>query len=90
MLSVDRPVKGEARLRRKNQLTLPEPIAAALRAQPDDLLIFETDASDPGTACVRVVPRTFAGSMTGVFGTTEDVLGYLSDEHAAWEPETGH
>ncbi len=34
---------AEARLRMKNQLTLPEPIADALDAAPDDTIVFETD-----------------------------------------------
>lgn len=88
-MTVLSPITGEARLRRKNQLTLPEPIAEALNVHPDDILAFEADADDPGSACVRVVPRSFAGSMTGVYGTTEDVLTFLREEHAAWDTETG-
>ena len=59
---------AEARLRMKNQLTLPEPIANALDAEPDDILVFETDPGQPGTAVVRRVPRTFAGALPGVYG----------------------
>jgi bifunctional DNA-binding transcriptional regulator/antitoxin component of YhaV-PrlF toxin-antitoxin module len=79
------PVAAEARLRRKNQITLPEQIASALDARPDDILVFETNPEDPHMACVRVLPRSFAGSMTGLYGTTEQMLGYLREEHAAWE-----
>lgn len=75
---------AEARLRMKNQLTLPEPIANALDAEPDDTLVFETDPDQPGTAVVRRVPRTFAGALPGVYGTTEEVKAYLRKEHEAW------
>lgn len=85
MLASDPPIAAEARLRPKNQLTLPEQIADALEARPNDVLVFETDPADPHAAVVRVLPRSFAGAMTGVFGTTEDVLTYLREEHAAWE-----
>jgi hypothetical protein len=33
---------------------------------------------------VHVVPRDFAGSLTGVYGTTDDVLAFVREEHAAW------
>lgn len=81
---LDRPIEAEARLRRKNQLTMPEPIARALDAAPDDVLVFETDPAEPGVARVRVLPREFAGSLTGVFGTAEETLEYVRGERAAW------
>lgn len=84
MAALHPPVRAEARLRTKNQLTLPGPIATMLEARPDDLLLFETDPEQPGTARVRVVPRSFAGALTGAFGTTEDVKAFLREEHAAW------
>lgn len=78
------PVRAEARLRAKNQLTLPEPIATVLEARPNDLLLFEIDPEQPRMARVRLVPRGFAGALTGVFGTTDDVKAFLREEHAAW------
>jgi hypothetical protein len=84
MLTLDPPVRAEARLRPKNQLTLPEPIAAVLEARPDDLLLFEEDPAEPGTARVRLLPRTFAGALTGVYGTTDEVKAFLREEHTAW------
>jgi hypothetical protein len=78
------PIKAEARLRHKNQITLPEQIASLLQAKPNDVLVFEADASDPHAACVRLLPRTYAGTMTGVYGTTDDVLKFLREEHESW------
>ena len=75
---------AEARLRMKNQLTLPEPIADALDAAPDDTIVFETDPEQPEMAVIRRVPRTFAGAMPGMYGTTEDVKAYLRAEHESW------
>ena len=81
---LDRPIEAEARLRQKNQLTIPEPIVRALDAAPDDILVFEVDPAEPSVAHVRVMPRDFAGSLTGVFGTSEEVLEFVRGERAAW------
>lgn len=81
---LDRPIEAEARLRQKNQLTMPEPIVRALDAAPDDILVFETDPAEPGVARVRRLPRDFAGSLTGVFGTSEETLEYVRGERTAW------
>jgi hypothetical protein len=83
-LTHDRRIEAEARLRPKNQLTLPEPIATALDAHPDDLLVFETDPDQPGTARIRLISRGFAGALTGVYGTTEELKAFLREEHEAW------
>ena len=81
---LDRPIEAEARLRAKNQLTLPEAIVDALDAQPDDVLVFEADPRQPGVAHVHLVRHEFAGSLTGTYGTTEDVIAFVREEHAAW------
>lgn len=79
-----RIVEAEARLRAKNQLTLPGPIAEALDARPDDVLVFEADPALPGHAHVHVVPRDFAGSLTGTYGTSDEVLAFIREERSAW------
>ena len=84
MTLTSRPVAAEARLRHKNQLTLPEAIARALEVGPDDVLLFEVDPAIPGLLHARVRPRTFAGSLTGVFGSTEETLEFVRAERDAW------
>lgn len=81
---LDRPVEGESRLRQKNQVTVPDAIVRALDVAPDDTLLWEADPAQPGVAHVHVLPHDFAGSMTGVFGTTEEVLEFVRAERAAW------
>lgn len=83
-MAIDRPVEAAARLRAKNQLTLPEAIVRALNAEPDDTVVFETDPEQPGVARLHLVPRRFAGSLTGVYGTSEDVVAFVHEERAAW------
>jgi hypothetical protein len=78
-------IEAEARLRPKNQITLPEPVVAALDARPNDTLHFEADASEPGVFHVRLLPRSYAGSLTGLFGSTDAVKKFLHDEHAEWD-----
>ena len=84
MIIAQRPIEADARLRAKNQLTLPEPIADALGAEPNDVLVFEIDPTRPDVALVHLVRAGFAGAMTGVYGTTDDVKAFIREEHAAW------
>jgi hypothetical protein len=57
--------------------------AAATRSQTDKQV--EADAAEPGVIRVRLLPRTYAGALTGVYGTSADVAAFLREEHAAWE-----
>jgi bifunctional DNA-binding transcriptional regulator/antitoxin component of YhaV-PrlF toxin-antitoxin module len=79
-----RPIEADARLRAKNQLTLPEPIVEALGAEPNDVLVFEIDPAHPDVALVHLVRAGFAAAMTGTYGTSEDVKAFIREEHAAW------
>jgi hypothetical protein len=84
MTTLAGPIEAEARLRAKNQITVPEAIVRALDAAPDDVFVFEADPSEPGVAHLRRLPRSFAGSLTGVFGTSEEVLDYIRAERSSW------
>lgn len=79
--------RAEARLRRKNQLTLPEPIADHLGARPRDVLIFEADSEDPDVVRVRLIPHSFAGALTGVFGSTDETAAFVRAEREAWREQ---
>jgi len=84
MMIAQRSIEANARLRAKNQLTLPAPIANALGARPNDVLVFEINPTRPDVALVHLVRAGFAGAMTGVYGTTEDLKAFIREEHAAW------
>ena len=77
-------IQASARLRKKNQLTLPAPVANAIGARPNDLLVFDENPAEPDTVIVRRMPGSFAGTMPGVYGTTRDVFGFIRAEHATW------
>ncbi len=82
--SLPGPVAVEARLRARFQLTLPEPVALALAARPDDRLIFEADPAEPGVVRVRKARTSWAGAAAGAFGSEEEVLAFLREERASW------
>ncbi len=75
----------EVGLRAKNQMTLPEPIAERLGARPGDRLILELDEQHPDRLQVRLVRRSYAGILNGVYGTPEEVTTYIEGERASWE-----
>lgn len=74
----------EARVRARYQVTLPEPVADALAAHPDDRLLFEADPAEPGVVRIRKARVSWAGAATGVFGTEAEVLEFLREERASW------
>lgn len=76
---------AEARLRLKNQLTVPEPIIDELGVGPNDTLVFEADPERPGTATIRRLPDTFAGALTGIYGSADEIKAFVRQERAAWE-----
>ena len=84
MMSTSRRI-AEARLRLKNQVTVPEPIIDELGVEPNDTLVFEADPDRPGTATIRRLPDTFAGALTGIYGSADEVKAFLREEHAGWE-----
>jgi hypothetical protein len=45
--------------------------------------VFETDPNEPGTARVHLISRSFAGALTGVYGTTGELEAFLREEHDA-------
>lgn len=74
----------EARVRARYQVTLPEPVAAALAAGPDDRLVFEADPTEPGIVRVRKARASWAGAAAGAFGTEAEVLAFFREERASW------
>ncbi len=74
----------EARVRARYQVTLPEPVADALAAHPDDRLLFEADPAEPGVVRIRKARLSWAGAATGVYGSEEEVLEFLREERASW------
>lgn len=80
-------VQAEVGLRPRNQVTLPEEIAARLGVEPGDRLVFEWDEAHPDRAQVRVIRRSYYGALEGIYGeTAEEVAAYLRGERESWGP----
>ena len=75
----------EVSLRQKNQLTLPDEIVRQLGLQPVDRLVVEIDEARPGRVELRPIRRSYAGILTGVYGTDEEALEYVRGERASWD-----
>lgn len=75
----------EATVREKNQMTIPRAVAERHGIAPGQrLVIVEGKADDEFT--VRVLPRTYAGALAGVYGrTTEENVRYVRREREDWD-----
>ena len=77
-------IEVEVKLRRKNQLTLPDEIAERLGVGPGDRLIVSLDADHPTSVAMRPLLRSYAGILKGMYGTPEEAAEYLRQERASW------
>ena len=74
-------VSAPARLRARNQLTIPEPIVEAAGIELGETFVVEVDPNDPDVVRLRRVRVSYAGALRGVYG---DIDAYLEEERAAW------
>jgi bifunctional DNA-binding transcriptional regulator/antitoxin component of YhaV-PrlF toxin-antitoxin module len=75
-------VTAEARLRARNQLTLPEPVVEAAGIKEGDRFVVEVAPGDPDTVRLHRIRPSYAGSLGEVYG---DVGEYLEAERRSWE-----
>ncbi len=80
MLTFDRSTP--IRVRAKNQITIPEAIAARLEVGPGDRLFAHVDAS--GQLVLRKVPRSHFGALAGLWGTQEDIDAEIRAGRDEW------
>ena len=73
---------AEARLRERNQLTIPDTIVQAAGIGPGVVFVVETTLSDPDTLVLRRVRTSYAGALLGLYG---DPVEYLEGERGSWE-----
>ena len=74
-------VNAEARLRARNQLTLPEPIVHAAGIVEGDRFIVETTADDPDTVRLHRIRSSYAGALRDLY---DDPAAYLDGERESW------
>ncbi len=74
-------ITAEARLRERNQLTIPDAIVQAAGFEPGAIFVVETSLADPETLVLRLVRRSYAGAARGLYG---DPVAYLDRERGSW------
>ena len=75
-------ISAIARLRQRNQLTLPDPIVQAGGIEEGAVFVVELEPSDPDVVKLRRVRSSYAGALKGLY---EPVDEYLEGERARWE-----
>jgi bifunctional DNA-binding transcriptional regulator/antitoxin component of YhaV-PrlF toxin-antitoxin module len=75
-------VTAEARLRERNQITIPDAIVRAAGIEPGETFVVELEPGEPDMVRLRRVRTSYAGALTGLYG---DVATYLDEERASWE-----
>ena len=70
-----------ARLRARNQLTLPDRIVQAAGLDEGATFVVELDPGDPDIVRLRRVRSSYAGALKGLYEPTAE---YLAGERAGW------
>jgi bifunctional DNA-binding transcriptional regulator/antitoxin component of YhaV-PrlF toxin-antitoxin module len=76
------PIRAPARLRSRNQLTLPNDIVEAAGIGEGDAFVVELEASDPDVVILRRVRTSYAGALSGMYAPVDE---YIEGERAAWD-----
>jgi bifunctional DNA-binding transcriptional regulator/antitoxin component of YhaV-PrlF toxin-antitoxin module len=74
-------VRAPARLRSRNQLTLPNEIVEAAGIGEGDTFVVELEPSDPDVVVLRRVRASYAGALNGLYAPVGE---YLEGERAGW------
>jgi hypothetical protein len=75
-------VIAEARLRARNQLTLPDAVVQAGSLAEGERFVVEIDPRDPDTVRLHRIRSSYAGALRAVFG---DPVAALAEERQGWE-----
>jgi len=75
-------VVATARLRSRNQITLPDPIVQAAGLEEGATFVVELTADDPDVVRLRRVRTTYRGALKGLYEPTAE---YLEGERSGWD-----
>lgn len=82
-------IEVQVTLRERNQLTLPDRVAARIAAKPGDRLLLTVEPVEQGSPVVVRLKRlrdSYAGLLSGVYGqTAEEQAAYIAAERDSWE-----
>ena len=76
------PIRAAARLRSRNQLTLPNDIVEAAGIGEGDSFVVELHPGDADVIILRRVRTTYAGALNGTFAPVDE---YLEGERSGWD-----
>jgi bifunctional DNA-binding transcriptional regulator/antitoxin component of YhaV-PrlF toxin-antitoxin module len=76
-------VTAEARLRKRNQLTIPDAIVREAGIEPGETFVVELEPGEPDTLLLRRMRTSYAGALRGLWGSDADA--YLDAERNAWD-----
>lgn len=76
-------IVATARLRSRNQITLPDPIVQAGGLEEGATFVVELAPDDPDVVRLRRVRASYAGAMKGMYEPTDE---FLAGERAGWTP----
>jgi hypothetical protein len=72
----------EARLRARNQITLPDPVVQAGGLAEGERFAVEIDPANPDTVRLHRIRTSYAGALRDVYG---DPAAALADARQRWE-----
>ena len=75
-------VSAQARLRARNQLTIPESVVVAAGIEEGETFVVEVESGEPDTLRLRRLRTSYAGVARGLYG---DTAQYLEVERRDWE-----
>jgi AbrB family looped-hinge helix DNA binding protein len=78
-------IRVEACLDENNQITLPEAAIQKLKLKPGDRVVVELEEDGIDQVQLRPIRRSYAGILSGVYGTEEEALEYIRAERASWD-----
>jgi bifunctional DNA-binding transcriptional regulator/antitoxin component of YhaV-PrlF toxin-antitoxin module len=74
-------ITARARVRGRNQITIPDRIVAAANIEEGETLVLEVEPEHPEVLRVRRVRSSYAGAVPGMY---TDSTTYLDDERKDW------
>lgn len=81
MRMTTRHVAAQARLRARNQLTLPDPVVQAAGIVEGDRFVVELDPGDPDVVHLHRIRSSYAGALQDVY---DDAERYVEGERSSW------
>ncbi|HEX5014301.1 MAG TPA: AbrB/MazE/SpoVT family DNA-binding domain-containing protein [Candidatus Limnocylindrales bacterium] len=74
-------IQASARLRSRNQLTLPNDIVNAAALAEGDAFVVELESEDADVVTLRRVRQSYAGALKAMYAPVDE---YLDGEREAW------